>query len=64
MGVIAKVSVGDIFYYQVDDVPTHTAPKGSVALMVSGSTYSNSFNYVNNEFCCIDGFWFNILQFF
>jgi hypothetical protein len=48
MGVISQISVGDVMYYQVDDIPTHTAPKGSVAIM-SGSTYTNGFTYVNND---------------
>jgi hypothetical protein len=49
MAVVTKISVGDVMYYQVDDIPSHTAPKGSVAMMVSGSTYSNGFTYVNNN---------------
>ena len=49
MGVVTQISVGDIMYYQVDDIPTHTAPKGSIALMSSGSTYTNGFTYVNND---------------
>jgi hypothetical protein len=49
MGVVTKISVGDILYYQVDDIPTHSAPKGSVAIMSSGTTYSNGFTYVNND---------------
>jgi hypothetical protein len=49
MGVISQISVGDVMYYQVDDIPSHTAPKGSVAMMMSSTTYSNGFTYVNND---------------
>ncbi len=49
MAVVSQISVGDVMYYQVDDIPTHTAPKGSVAMMSSGTTYSNGFTYVNND---------------
>jgi hypothetical protein len=36
-------------YYQVDDIPTHTAPKGSVAIMTSGTSWDNGFTFVNND---------------
>lgn len=49
MAVISQISVGDIMYYQVDDIPSHTAPKGSVAIMMSSTTYDNGFTYVNND---------------
>jgi hypothetical protein len=49
MAVISQISVGDIMYYQVDDIPSHTAAKGSVAIMMSSTTYSNGFTYVNND---------------
>jgi hypothetical protein len=49
MAVISNISVGDIMYYQVDDIPTHTAPKGSVAIMADSSIYSNGFTYINND---------------
>jgi hypothetical protein len=49
MAVITQISVGDVMYYQVDDIPTHTAPRGSVAIMSSGSTWENGFTYVNND---------------
>jgi hypothetical protein len=49
MGIVTQISVGDIMYYQVDDIPSHTAPKGSVSVMSSGTTYSNGFTYVNND---------------
>jgi hypothetical protein len=45
MSVIAKISVGDIFYYEVDGTPTHSAPKGSVSIVKSdagGTTYINN----------------------
>jgi len=48
MAIVSQISVGDILYYQVDDIPTHTAPKGSVALM-SESIYDNGFTYINND---------------
>jgi hypothetical protein len=48
MAVISKISVGDIFYYTVDDIPTHVAPKGSVSIL-SGHKYSNKFIWVNNN---------------
>lgn len=49
MAVISQISVGDIMYYQVDDIPSHTAPRGSVAIMMSSTTYNNGFTYVNND---------------
>lgn len=49
MGVISQISVGDIMYYQVDDIPSHSATKGSVAMMMSSTTYSNGFTYINND---------------
>jgi hypothetical protein len=48
MAVIEKISVGDIFYYLVDDIPTHSAPKGSVAIL-SGNDILSSINYINND---------------
>jgi hypothetical protein len=36
-------------YYQVDDIPSHSATKGSVAMMMSSTTYSNGFTYINND---------------
>jgi hypothetical protein len=49
MAILSQISVGDIMYYQVDDIPDHTAPKGSVALMDSSSIYDNGFTYINND---------------
>jgi hypothetical protein len=50
MAVLSKISVGDIFYYTVDDIPSHVAPKGSVSIMVAElSVYNNGFTYVNND---------------
>lgn len=49
MGVVSQISVGDIMYYQVDDIPSHTATKGSVAMMDDSSPYTNGFTYVNND---------------
>lgn len=48
MSVLNKVSVGDIFYYQVSDKPTHVAPKGSIAIL-NANTYENSLMWVNND---------------
>jgi hypothetical protein len=48
MAVIAEISVGGILYYKVDDIPKHTAPKGSVAIL-DGSIYDNPLIYVNNN---------------
>ncbi len=50
MAVVNKISVGDIFYYTVDNVPTHTAPKGSVAILDSVlSSFDNTMMYINND---------------
>jgi hypothetical protein len=49
MAIVSNISVGDVMYYQVDEIPTHVAPKGSVAIMTSGITYANGFTYVNND---------------
>ena len=49
MGILAKISVGDILYYEVDDIPTHIAPKGSVSIIGDSSPYDNTFMYVNNN---------------
>lgn len=46
MAVLSKISVGDIFYYLIDDVPTHSAPKGSVSVL---SNDSAPFIYRNND---------------
>ena len=48
MSVLNKVSVGDIFYYQVNDKPIHVAPKGSIAIL-NANTYENSLMWVNND---------------
>lgn len=48
MAVLSNISVGDIFYYVVDDFPTHTAPKGSVSLFRS-EQYQGILMYVNND---------------
>ena len=47
MAVLNQISVGDIMYYQVDDIPTHSAPKGSVAIL-NTDNYENSYLWVNN----------------
>lgn len=50
MAVLSKISVGDIIYYTVDDVPTHSASKGSIAILsTSESPYENSMMWVNNN---------------
>lgn len=50
MAVLSKISVGDIFYYTVDDIPSHIAPKGSVSIIdVERSIYDNGFTYINND---------------
>lgn len=42
MSVISNISVGDIQFYEVDNFPTHTAPKGSVAMEnVGGKVFVN-----------------------
>ena len=48
MSILNTVSVGDIFYYQVDDIPTHIAPKGSISIL-NTDTYENSLMWVNND---------------
>lgn len=48
MGVLNQISVGDIMYYQVDDIPTHSAPKGSVSILNTDG-YENAFMWVNNN---------------
>jgi hypothetical protein len=48
MAVLSKISVGDILYYVVDDFPSHTAPKGSIAVIIPG-TYENSVFWRNND---------------
>lgn len=46
MSVVSKISVGDIFYYVVDAVPTHSAPKGSVSILHYENTTTM---YINND---------------
>ena len=48
MAVISNISVGDILFYEVDDIPTHSAPKGSISIL-NGSAYQNSVFYINND---------------
>lgn len=48
MAVLNQISVGDIMYYQVDDIPSHSAPKGSVAIL-NTDTYENAYIWVNNN---------------
>ena len=48
MAVIANVSVGDVFYYLVDDFPTHSAPKGSVSIL-NGDVWEGRAMWVNND---------------
>jgi hypothetical protein len=43
MSILQQISVGNTFYYEVDDIPTHTAPKGSVSVDgVTGLIYQNN----------------------
>lgn len=49
MAVLSKISVGDIFYYVTDDVPVHTAPKGSISLLDDSSGFDTSVLFVNND---------------
>ena len=49
MAIISTISVGDIFYYLVDDVPSHSAPKGSVAIIDGSSEFDNTSLYINND---------------
>lgn len=50
MAVISNISVGDVIYYVVDDIPTHTAPKGSISIVDSKqSPYDNTVFYINND---------------
>lgn len=46
MAILENISVGDVTYYLVDDVPTHSASKGSVA--IKKNTYESRV-YVNND---------------
>jgi hypothetical protein len=48
MSILNTVSVGDIFYYHVDDFPNHVAPKGSISIL-NTDTYENSLMWVNND---------------
>lgn len=48
MSVLSKSSVGDIFYYVVDDFPTHVAPKGSVSIL-NGDVWEGRALWVNNN---------------
>ena len=48
MGVLNQISVGDIMYYQVDDIPTHSAPKGSVSILNTDG-YENAYDGLTNE---------------
>lgn len=43
MGIVDKISVGDIDYYYVDDIPTHSAKRGSVSLNIT-----HNLMYFNN----------------
>lgn len=50
MAVISNISVGDVIYYTVDDIPTHIAPKGSISIVDSSqSSYDNTVFYINND---------------
>lgn len=49
MAIISEISVGDIFYYLLDDKPSHSAPKGSVSIIDSNGGFENTAMYVNND---------------
>ena len=43
MSIVNQISVGDIMYYTIDSKPSHTAPKGSIAVVLGyGVTYRNN----------------------
>jgi hypothetical protein len=48
MAIVSNISVGDILFYEVDDIPTHSAPKGSISIL-NGSNFNNSVFYINND---------------
>ncbi|NIP32104.1 MAG: hypothetical protein GTO02_22170 [Candidatus Dadabacteria bacterium] len=58
MSILNTVSVGDIFYYQVDDIPNHVAPKGSISIL-NTELYENSLMWVNNDG---DSTWLKIIS--
>ena len=47
MAVIAEQSVGSILYQLVDDIPTHVAPMGSVAIDSNGRIFRNMTGLAN-----------------
>jgi hypothetical protein len=49
MAVLQKISVGDIFYYLVDDIPSHVAPKGSISILKSDLDGYKGTLFVNNN---------------
>jgi hypothetical protein len=47
MAIISDTSVGSINYYLVNDIPTHVANKGSVAVL-KNDIYEKPLTYINN----------------
>lgn len=47
MAIISTISVGDIFYYVTDGVPTHSAPKGSIVILDGNGGFDNTTLYIN-----------------
>jgi len=48
MAVLSNITVGNIIYYVIDDIPTHSAPKGSISILNS-TVYNKSLMYINND---------------
>ena len=48
MAVLQRITVGDVHYCTTDEIPTHIAPKGSIAIVIS-EQFSNTLKYINND---------------
>lgn len=49
MAILSETSVGDIFYYVLNSIPTHIAPRGSVSIINGVSEFDNTALYINND---------------
>lgn len=49
MAILSEISVGDINYYIVDNIPTHLAPKGSIAILYDNFNRPKYYSNINGS---------------
>jgi hypothetical protein len=49
MAVLSEISVGDIRYYTVDDIPSHLAPKGSIAILYNSMNKARFYKNIDGS---------------